>query len=247
MHDTIPMTPDELRQKVELSIVELIKTKLADGSMTEDRAQQISQVVLDTIKPGMDFDELYKAIPKLDDTCQEISPIILPYLREYEQNVNQKAMKQIVDLIHTGQYDAAADLGKKVVSQEVELVWQGSGKSNSKSNQSLALNSDGAPQQSVQNTVPQPATVSQQQSVTDNRQPTPLRVSTDSGLQGAQQPVTDNRPLTTDNQSMLPDPLSVTPRDSDVANVVSGMPMATSQEIPPDDLLPDPFGTTPLI
>ena len=53
------MTPDDLRQQIELKIVELIKEKLSDGSMTEDRAQEISQMVLNQLKPGMNFEELY--------------------------------------------------------------------------------------------------------------------------------------------------------------------------------------------
>jgi hypothetical protein len=93
------MTPDELRQQIELRIVEMIKKHLADGSITEDRAQQISQYVLDTLHPGMTFEELYRAIPKLDDSFSELSPIILPILQDYENNVNQKAMEAVRDLI----------------------------------------------------------------------------------------------------------------------------------------------------
>jgi hypothetical protein len=131
------MSPDDLRQQLELQIVELIKAKLADGSMTEERAQQISQVVLDTIRPGMSFQELYKAIPKLDDTCQEISPVILPFLQQYEQNVNKKALAQIERLIRLGQYDAATKLGNDVVNQNVKLVWTATAKAPAKTGSPL--------------------------------------------------------------------------------------------------------------
>ena len=77
------MTPDDLRQQIELQVVELIKRKLADGTMTEERSQQISQVVLDTIRPGMTIEELYRAVPKLDDTLPELAPIVLPIVRQY--------------------------------------------------------------------------------------------------------------------------------------------------------------------
>lgn len=122
------MSPDDVRQQLELQIVELIKAKLADGSLTEERAQQISQIVLDTIRPGMSFEELYKAIPRLDDTAQEISPVILPFLKQYEENVNKKALDQITNLIKQGQYDAASQLGRDVVNQNVKLQWMGSSK-----------------------------------------------------------------------------------------------------------------------
>jgi hypothetical protein len=122
------MTPDELRQQIELRIVEMIKNALASGAITEDRAQQISQYVLDTLHPGMDFEDLYRAIPKLDDNYPELSPVILPILKDYEEHVNHKAMEAVRDLIRQGQFDAAAKLGKQAVNQEVKLVWQGSGK-----------------------------------------------------------------------------------------------------------------------
>jgi hypothetical protein len=81
----------------------------------------------------MTYEELYKAIPKLDDTFPELSSVILPILKEYELNVNQKAMDSVRELIRQGQFDAAAKLGKRTVSQDIKLVWQGSGKPNPQS------------------------------------------------------------------------------------------------------------------
>lgn len=122
------MTPDDLRQQVELAVVELIKKKLADGSMTEERSQVISQNVLDKLQPGMSFEELYRALPKLDDTCSELSPVIVPHLREYEDHVTQQATGTVSELIKQGEYDAAIKLTKNVINQTVNLVWQGSSK-----------------------------------------------------------------------------------------------------------------------
>ncbi len=122
------MTPDELRQQLELKIVELIKTKLEDGSLTDDRAQAMSQMVLDTLKPGMSFEELYRAVPKLDDAYPELSVVVLPIVREYEQSINQQALSGVRELIKQGQYDAASRLATRAISQDVKLEWQGSGK-----------------------------------------------------------------------------------------------------------------------
>lgn len=122
------MTPDDLRQQIELKVVEMIKQKLSDGTMTEERSQELSQIVLDTLKPGMSFEELYRAVPRLDDNASELSPIILPILRGYEQNVNKKALESVSDLIKQGQFDAAAKLADRAINQDVKLVWQGAGK-----------------------------------------------------------------------------------------------------------------------
>lgn len=117
------MSPDDIRQRIELKVVELIKTKLADGTMTEERGQQISQMVLNLLKPGMSLEELYRAIPKLDDAAQELSPIILPYLREYEDKIAQAAEQSVRTLIRQGQYDAATQLAQKAIAQDIDLVW----------------------------------------------------------------------------------------------------------------------------
>ncbi len=122
------MTPDDIRQQIELKVVEFLKDKVNGGTMTEERSQQVAQIVLSLLVPGMTFEALYKAIPKLDDTCPEISFIILPYLQEYEIEVTRKAEKSVSDLIHTGKFDAAVDLAQKVIKQDVNLVWQGTGK-----------------------------------------------------------------------------------------------------------------------
>ncbi len=119
------MNPDDLRQKIELQVVELVKAKLADGTLTEDRAQAMSQMVLDLLKPGMSFEELYRAVPKLDDTYPELAPVVAPIVKDYEDNVVAQARQGMSDLIRQGQYDAASKLGKKVIGGEVTLEWQG--------------------------------------------------------------------------------------------------------------------------
>ena len=120
------MTSEEFRQKLELQIVELVRSKLADGSLTEDRSQELSKHVLSVIKPGMTFEELYKAIPKLDDMFPELSGIVLPLLKDYEKKVTQRALGGISDYIKQGQYDAAIKLGKDAANQDVKLKYEAS-------------------------------------------------------------------------------------------------------------------------
>ena len=122
------MTPDDLRQQIELQVVELIKKKLADGSMTEERAQQASQVVLDTLKPGMSFEELYQAVGRLDDVVQELAPVVLPILKQYEQDIVKPIQKNVTELIMQGQYNAATRLAKQAIGQDIKMEWTGSAK-----------------------------------------------------------------------------------------------------------------------
>ena len=122
------MTPDDLRQDVELKVVELIKQKLADGTMTEERSQAVAQLVLDSLKPDMSFDELYKAIFKLDNMYTELSPVVLPIIRDYDKNVTQKIQAAVQELIKQGHYEEAEKLAQKAVSGNIKVVWQGSAK-----------------------------------------------------------------------------------------------------------------------
>lgn len=121
------MTPDDVRQEIELKVVELIKMKLEDGTLTEERAQEMSQMVLDLLVPGMNWETLYKAIPKLDDAFPELSPIVHPLVADYEKRIVKEAQKGVQELIRQGKFDAATKLAKKAVGQDVELAWVGSG------------------------------------------------------------------------------------------------------------------------
>lgn len=118
------MTPDEIREDLELKIVEFIKDALESGKLTEERSQIISEQVLTILKPGMSMDELYRAIPKLDDLCSEISPVIIPYLRDYEENITKHAQETVSELIRQGQYDTAVKVANKAINQDVNLEWR---------------------------------------------------------------------------------------------------------------------------
>ncbi len=122
------MTPDDLRQKVELRVVEMIKQKLAEGTLTEERSQAIAQHVLDSLKTGMTFQELYKAIFKLDDMYGELCPVTLPIIKEYEDTVTKQAQKAVSQLIAQGKYEEAETLAQQTVTGNINIVWQASAK-----------------------------------------------------------------------------------------------------------------------
>lgn len=122
------MSPDELREQIELEVVDFIKLKLESGEITDVRAKQLAQRVLDVLRVGMSFEELYRAIPQLDDTMPELAPVVLPHVRDYETNVTSQALENVRNLIKQGQFDAAATLGKKASTRDVDLVWTGGGK-----------------------------------------------------------------------------------------------------------------------
>lgn len=122
------MFPDDIRKEIEQKIVELLKSQLSGGTMTEDRSRQISQIVLELLKPGMDLENLYRAILKLDDSCPELSPIVLPYAEKYEKEVTKKAVDVVSDYIKMGKYDAAAKFAERVVANDVDIEYHAQAK-----------------------------------------------------------------------------------------------------------------------
>ncbi len=122
------MSPDDIREQIEAAVVDLIKQKVEAEEMSEERAQQLAQSILERLKPGMSLEDLYKALPHLDDNFSEISHIVVPYLRDYEEGVAKPAIDQVSKLIREGRYAQAQSLAEKVISQDVKLVWTGSGK-----------------------------------------------------------------------------------------------------------------------
>lgn len=121
----IIMTPDELREEVELAVVDLLRDLLDRGKITDNRAQAISQQVLDTLTPGMSFEQIYQMVPKLDDNTPELAPVTTPIIREYEERVVSQATNEVSKLIREGQFDAASKLAKQAVSKEVKIAWEG--------------------------------------------------------------------------------------------------------------------------
>ena len=122
------MTSDEVRQQIELKVVEMIKQKLIDGTMTEERSKEVSQHVLGCLKPGMNFIDLFKALPKLDDGFSEMSPLIVTYLRDYESNVVQKAREKAQDFIQEGKYDASVKLIHDAIDYNLNVQFQAEAK-----------------------------------------------------------------------------------------------------------------------
>lgn len=122
------MTPDDIREQIEADIVDVIKQKVEAEEMSEERAQTLAQMILERLKPGMSLEDLYKTLPHLDDNFSEISHVIVPYLRDYEDGVAKPAILQVQQLIKAGQYKEAQELADRVIRQDVKLVWTGSSK-----------------------------------------------------------------------------------------------------------------------
>ena len=64
IHDTNSMSPDDIRERIEAQVVDVIKLKVENEEMTEERAQELAARVLELLKPNMSLEDLYKALPQ---------------------------------------------------------------------------------------------------------------------------------------------------------------------------------------
>ncbi|MFQ5493195.1 MAG: hypothetical protein ACE5DX_03490 [Candidatus Dojkabacteria bacterium] len=112
----------ELREKVQNKIVSLISSKMEKGEMTEERAKQIAQLVLQKLPEGISYERLIEVIPTLDDHFEELTIAVVPIMVEYEQKMQAAVDDRIKKLIDAGKLDAVLDVTKKAIEFEKRLA-----------------------------------------------------------------------------------------------------------------------------
>ena len=94
------MTPDDLRQQIELAVVELIKkTRRRHHDRIEVRLSLKTCSIC--LNQACRLKKLYRALPKLDDAFPE-SPLSSSSPTEYEDHITQQASSTVSELIKRG-------------------------------------------------------------------------------------------------------------------------------------------------
>ena len=112
----------ELREKVQSEIVKVITERLEKGEMTEERAKQIAQMVLQQLPENINHQKLIEVIPTLDDHFQELAVAIVPIMVEYEEKMKQVVDKKLKELLDANKLDEALDVTKKAIEFEKRLT-----------------------------------------------------------------------------------------------------------------------------
>lgn len=110
---------EELRKFIEIEVLKIIKDLAEKGQTTKERVQEIAQLTISLIKPGMNLEELYINAIKLDDHHSELAPIVFKIMKEYEEKYERKALAQVSQLIKSGHYESAQDMVKKVLQFKI--------------------------------------------------------------------------------------------------------------------------------
>ena len=106
---------EEFRKMIEVEVLKIIKDLAEKGQTPKERIQELAQLALDLIKPGMNLEELYGNAVKLDDRHSELAPVVFKVMKEYEEVHEKKALTHVNQLIKSGHYDKAQDMVKKVL------------------------------------------------------------------------------------------------------------------------------------
>lgn len=113
---------DELRKQVQEQIVKIITAKLEEGEITQERAQQIAQMVLQQLPEGISYQRLIEVIPTLDDHFHELREAVVPIMLEYEQKLKGEVNQRLQKLLEAGKFDEAAKMAEKAIEYEKKLT-----------------------------------------------------------------------------------------------------------------------------
>ena len=113
---------EEFRKMIEVEVLKIIKDLAEKGQTPQERIQELAQLVLDLIKPGMNLEELYSNAVKLDDRHSELAPVVFKVMKEYEEVYEKKALTHVNQLIKSGNFDQAQDMVKKVLKFKISNI-----------------------------------------------------------------------------------------------------------------------------
>ena len=113
---------DDVKERLQSKIFEIIISKLENGEITEDRAKQIVKHVLEQLPEGLSYAKMMEIVPKLDDHFHEICDAVIPIMIEYEKKMKSIINERIVALIKTNRLDEALAFTKKAIEFEKTLT-----------------------------------------------------------------------------------------------------------------------------
>ena len=110
---------EEFRKMIEVEVLKIIKDLAEKGQAPKERIQELAQLTLDLIKPGMLLEELYNNAVKLDDRHSELAPVVFKVMKEYEEVYEKNALTHVRQLVKSGHYEKAQDMVKKVLKFKI--------------------------------------------------------------------------------------------------------------------------------
>lgn len=110
---------EDFRKLIETEVLRIIKQLAEAGQTSKERIQEIARLTLESIRPEMTIDELYRNAVKLDDRHSELAPVVFKIMKEYEQKYERTAIAQVSEFVKRGEYDQAKDLVTKILQFKI--------------------------------------------------------------------------------------------------------------------------------
>jgi hypothetical protein len=111
-----------IREKLQADVVALITEKLKAGEMSQERAQRIAQMILEKLPSSINYEELMRVVPKLDDEFIELAEVVVPIMSDYEKKIHTTIENRVLELIRQKKFTEAMAEAKKGIQLESELV-----------------------------------------------------------------------------------------------------------------------------
>jgi hypothetical protein len=119
---TVDTDDSQLREKVQKQVVEVITKGLEEGEMSEERAREIAQVILEKLPEDISNQELIHTIPKLDDEFKELTDVVLPIMIDYERKIREAVDQKVSRLIKQKKFEEAVKIARKGIDYTEKFV-----------------------------------------------------------------------------------------------------------------------------
>jgi len=113
------MSSEEYRLDVERKMLQIMQEKLDSGEMSAERAKEIAQYVVDSLKPGISIDEINKVVAYIAKEFEEFSHLTVDSLNAYEENVKTHALSDVHKLLSEGDLPSADTILKKTLQVDL--------------------------------------------------------------------------------------------------------------------------------
>ncbi|KKP69635.1 hypothetical protein A2X44_03715 [candidate division CPR3 bacterium GWF2_35_18] len=96
------INPEDYRLQIEEEILNIIEEKLVNRDMKAETAQNIANLVLDTLHPHMTIEEIKRVVNDYDQYFQELTDLVVLINWDDQDGSNQKVRQKVQFLINTG-------------------------------------------------------------------------------------------------------------------------------------------------
>lgn len=99
--------PEEYRIQIEEEILDIIESKLVRHEIDAERARGIAKLVIETLHPHMEIEEMREVVGEYDKYFTELTDIAVAVSHEEDSLVRDEVMKEVQRLVDEERFDEA--------------------------------------------------------------------------------------------------------------------------------------------